>query len=363
MNILRYAQDTGECGEMKKVSVIGHFGFGTSAADGQTIKTRIFTDELARQLGEREVERTDTRGGVKTLFKAPVQVFRALKGSNHVVMLPAHNGLRVYGPLLVLGRCFFRGRKLYYIVIGGWLSEFVRKRKWLAGCLKAFDGIYVETVTMKNALEAQGFGNIYVMPNCKNLRILREDELVYPEGAPYKLCTFSRVMKEKGIEDAVNAVRAVNETLGKIVYTLDIYGPVDAAQTAWFDALQANFPEYVTYQGCVEADKSVEILKNYFALLFPTYYAGEGLAGSLIDTFAAGVPVIASDWKYNPEIVTDTTGAVYPTGDQTALVNILLQAANEPRVLLNLKPGCLEEAYRYLPVTAMQVITDHILDV
>ena len=44
-----------------------------------------------------------------------------------------------------------------------------------------------------------------------------------PELKPLPLCTFSRVMKEKGIEDAVYAVRTVNEHFGRTVYTLDIY--------------------------------------------------------------------------------------------------------------------------------------------
>ncbi len=38
-----------------------------------------------------------------------------------------------------------------------------------------------------------------------------------------------------------------------------------------------------------------------------------GFAGTLIDAMAAGVPVIASNWKYNPEIVIENvTGRIYP---------------------------------------------------
>jgi hypothetical protein len=74
------------------------------------------------------------------------------------------------------------------------------KRKSLTKALKKFDGIYVETSTMKKALEREGFENVLVMPNCKKLTVLSENDLIYPAGAPYKLCTFSRVMKEKGIE-------------------------------------------------------------------------------------------------------------------------------------------------------------------
>lgn len=122
-------------------------------------------------------------------------------------------------------------------------------------------------------------------------------------------------MKEKGIEDVVNAVKTVNEHFGRTVYTLDIYGQVDSAQTKWFNELQSIFPSYIKYGELVPVDKSVEVLKNYFALLFPTYYEGEGFAGTLLDAMAAGVPVIASDWRYNPEIMNEKTGYVYSSHD------------------------------------------------
>ena len=184
---------------MKKVCILGHFAFGKNAANGQTIKTKILTDELERYFGEQDVKTIDTYGGVKSLLKSPLHVFLALRNSQNVVMLPAHNGVRVYGRLLPLLRYFFRGKKIHYVVIGGWLPQFLTKRKRLAKCLKKFDGIYVETNTMKTALENQGFQNVLVMPNCKALTPLTEDELVYQNKPPYKLCTFSRVMKEKGI--------------------------------------------------------------------------------------------------------------------------------------------------------------------
>ena len=178
-----------------KVSILGHFGEGVNLLNGQTVKTKIITEELQNQLGQDQVLKIDTHGGWKTLLKAPFQVFRALKNSTNVLIFPAHNGLRVYAPLLSLQRLFFKKRKIHYVVIGGWLPEFLKKRKRLSKKLKKFDGIYVETNTMKNALEAQGFENVYVMPNCKKLTVLSEDKLVYPSGVPYKLCTFSRVIK------------------------------------------------------------------------------------------------------------------------------------------------------------------------
>ena len=89
----------------------------------------------------------------------------ALKHGDNVLIFPAHNGIRVYAPLLSLFRRFFKNKRLHYVVIGGWLPEFLLKRKLLAKILKRFDGIYAETNTMKNALEGQVFHNVFVMPN------------------------------------------------------------------------------------------------------------------------------------------------------------------------------------------------------
>ena len=48
---------------MKKVCVIGHFGFGENLLNGQTIKTKIVTKELDKQFGADQVVKIDTHGG------------------------------------------------------------------------------------------------------------------------------------------------------------------------------------------------------------------------------------------------------------------------------------------------------------
>ena len=341
---------------MKRVCIIGHFGHGENLLNGQTVKTKIVTKEIVKELGKKEVSCIDTHGGVKALISAFRHALIALKYHKNIIIMPAENGLRIFAPLLVLLNLLFH-RKLHYVVIGGWLPEFLKKRKKLTKALMSFDGIYVETNTMRKALEAQGFNDVYVMPNFKDLNILKESELVYHHTEPYRLCTFSRVMKEKGIEDAVNAVKTVNEHFGRIVYTLDIYGQVDSAQTEWFNELKSTFPLYIKYGEFVPFDKSVEVLKNYFALLFPTYYEGEGFAGTLLDATAAGVPVIASDWRYNPEIVNEKTGYVYPVHDNHAFVTTLISVGNNSDLLLSKKSDCLKEAEKYRAENVIQCLT------
>lgn len=161
-------------------------------------------------------------------------------------------------------------------------------------------------------------------------------------------------MKEKGIETAVSAVKAINDKLGKTAFLLDIYGQVEPSQELWFSGLQRKFPGYISYKGMVEFDKSVTVLRNYTALLFPTYYAGEGFAGTLIDAMAAGVPIIASDWKYNAEIVRENeTGVIIRDGE--SLEEKLLWLLNNIDFWNVMKRNSIEEAKKYLPARALDM--------
>ncbi|WP_302414224.1 glycosyltransferase [uncultured Ruminococcus sp.] len=345
-----------------KVSVLGHFGRGETLLNGQTVKTKIITEELQRRLGRKQVLKIDTRGGWKTFLKAPFQSFYALKSSRNILIFPAQNGLRVYVPLLSFFRLFFKNRRLHYVVIGGWLPSFLTQRKSLTKVLKKFDGIYVETATMKDALETLDLKNVFIMPNCKKLNILKENELVYNTFEPYRLCTFSRVMKKKGIEDAIIAVEAVNKKIGRIVYELDIYGQIDSNQTEWFEDLRQEFPSFVRYCGCVDADKSVEIIKEYFALLFPTHFYTEGIPGTIIDAYAAGVPVISAKWESFDDVIEDyVTGIGYEFNNINDLKRKLFDIIRSTGQINSLKLNCIKKSKQFLPNKVIKAFLGHLL--
>ncbi len=167
-------------------------------------------------------------------------------------------------------------------------------------------------------------------------------------------------MKEKGIEDAVRAVEEANRRLGKDIFNLDIYGQIDSNQTEWFEQLKNAFPDCIKYKGIAKPEESVGTIKSYFALLFPTYYEGEGFAGTLIDAFSAGVPIIASDWRYNSEIVDESVGTVYPTRDNEAFVEVLVKVATNRNLILCKKNKCLEKAKEFSPERALALIAEEL---
>ncbi len=343
----------------KKVIVLGHFAFGKNETNGQTIKTIIISQALMGQLSASEVGLADTHGRWRFLMRLPLIIFKVLKNGKNIVMMPAYKGIHFITPWLVCLNIFFH-RHLHYVVIGGWLPNYARRFPILRACLKRFNGIYVETSAMQKELVELEFKNVYVMPNCKSLTILSKEQLHYPQSVPYKLCTFSRVIKEKGIEDAVKAVNECNARLGKTTFTLDIYGQIE--QKEWFDNLMHNQSETISYKGIIPYNKTTEVLKEYFALLFPTYYKGEAFAGTLIDALAAGIPTIASDWHSNPELVIEgETGKLFPTHDIDALRDILIETAQHPERLLYMKENCILYADNYKPENVIQVLAHNLL--
>ena len=80
-----------------------------------------------------------------------------------------------------------------------------------------------------------------------------------------------------------------------------------------------------------------------------TYYEGEGFAGTIIDAFAAGLPVIASDWKYNSEIIKQgITGVITKTHSISELKNAILSINSDVEKWNFMRKNCISEAKMYL---------------
>jgi len=337
-----------------KVGICGHFGGGKKFFDGQTVKTHAVTLELEKRLGKSQVMKVDTYGGKKKLLKCLKELYMLLIRCDNVIILPAHNSVRIF-PLLMVVCNRFLNKRLHYIVIGGWLPRFLEGRRILLLCLKKFDCIYVETWTMKNALENQGFENIILMPNFKNISILKQEELVFSKTQPFKLCTFSRVMKEKGIEDAVEVIKKINTEHGKIVYLLDIYGQIEEGYKREFEELLKSCSDYVFYKGTVEPEKSVDVIRNYFFLMFPTRFYTEGIPGTIIDAYAAGVPVISSKWEsFNDVVNNEMTGIGYEFMNINELERLLIKISVNPDMIFRMKQNCLKKAEEFMPKEVMR---------
>lgn len=341
---------------MKYIGIIGHYAHGNPLSDGQTAKTQTFCHEIQSEFGQDSIIIADTYRWKEHSLMLLYRLMLCFVKCENILLFTARNGVQVFVPLLTVMNVIFR-RRTHYVVIGAWLGELIQEKPGLLKYLKQLTSIQVETTSLKTALEKCGLTNVEILPNMKRLSILSQEELIYSVNEPFRVCTFSRIMEEKGIELIINCVKRINEENKRTIYELDLYGMVDDGYAQRFDQLCNGFPEAIRYKGVIKYSESVATLRSYYLLAFPTMYKTEGIPGTIIDAYFAGVPVIASKWNsYTDIIVENSTGLCFELGNEEDLYN-QLKYAYEHRDIINLmKENCLKKANEYSPAGVMTLV-------
>ena len=332
-----------------KIGIWGQFGDGGKIADGQAVRTTIITKELQIRYGNESVGVVNTNGWKSHPIKFLLESFRLVKDSGIIIIAPADNGYKVFVPLLILFNLLYR-RILVHIVIGGFLPELLRQNtiyRWLEN---RFSAIFVQTENLRKDLHVLGIKNLHILSNLKRLNSLSLEDLKLYDAENISVCTFSRINKEKGIEDAVEAVEIVNKKLGGEYVHLDIFGLIQPGYEVTLNKILEEHSKTVSYRGIVDYNKTVEVLSQYFVLLFPTYYYGEGFPGNVADAYNSGLPIIATDWLYNRDVICDgRNGLFVPIQSSEALASAILELYNDREKHLNMSRNCLIDSKKYHP--------------
>lgn len=332
---------------MKKIGICGVYGDGPDFSGGQSVKVKTMITMLSDYYGSDNIRTANTAGWRKHPIRMLTSCFRLARECDGIVILPAHNGLKVFLPLFLFLRKM-RQFKLFYSVIGGWLASQAAENSKLITQLKQLDGIWVETMKMKSELQAIGIDNITIIPNVKYLEETSHNHIEL-DSCILRCCTFCRIIEEKGIEDAIKAIDRINEQ-GKYKATLDIYGPIYEGYRKKFEGLMQSASNAIHYKGCKEPSESVSILCQYDVQIFPTHYCTEGIPGSIVDSYAAAVPVVASRWNSYDDIVAEgITGLGYEMKNVIELTMRLQELCEDRSKLLQMADNCLKfyrEQYR-----------------
>lgn len=334
---------------MYKIGIWGQFGDGGKIADGQAVRTTIITNELCRRYGADMVRTVNTNSWRKKPLRFLWSSINLLRKSKVFIIAPADNGFKVFVPILDFFNRIFK-RRILYLVIGGFLPELLRKKPKYIKMVNRFSGSFVQTENIKKDLEEIGIKNLSILSNPKRLNTLREDEVRLIKDKKIKVCVFSRIYADKGVEDAIEAVKIANEILGGQYISLDMYGLVPESYKERLKELLQDNEGLVRYNGIIDYDKTVETLKDYFVLLFPTYYHGEGFPGNVIDAYNSALPIIATDWLYNSDVVLNgKTGLLVPVKNPQELANAILRLYNNRQLQFELAKNSLREASKYDP--------------
>lgn len=129
-------------------------------------------------------------------------------------------------------------------------------------------------------------------------------------GACRRFVFASHVQPTKGIRELIEAAEQLPADA-----SVDVYGPLRGGMTEQdFAGLQR-----VRYRGALDAEAVIPALAQHDALVLPTHHTGEGHPGILLESFLAGIPVIATQWGDVPEVVNDTCGLLVEPRDPESL--------------------------------------------
>ncbi|OGS60065.1 MAG: hypothetical protein A3J79_04620 [Elusimicrobia bacterium RIFOXYB2_FULL_62_6] len=155
------------------------------------------------------------------------------------------------------------------------------------------------------------------------------DELALPDGVPVigLIGNFSRDKGQHVFAEA--AARLLREGQDFIL----LFAGRDTSSDAMKELLAAHkFPPGKARLLGLRHD--VPELLSVMALSVNAAIKGEALSGSIRESLAMGIPVIASDISGNGEIVLDgRTGLLFPPGDSAALAGRLKYALSDPAIL------------------------------
>lgn len=335
----------------RRIGLIGRADLNHELYDGQTVKTRSMYRLLSELYGEESIVLVETMDYSRHMLRVLYSFVRCMFLCDSVVVMLSEGGRRAFFPLLyIFAR--FRGVHVYHNLIGGWLASNLDKYPRWVRYLNSFQVNWVEARELVAALGQRGVNNARYLPNFKYFSGGDDASLKLSSpvaGSGYRFCTFSRVVAEKGIGDAVHAVHELNRRGDGRSYRLDVYGPIDESYRSEFMALVTEFAE-VEYCGCVAPEGAIEVLKRYFALIFPTRWELEGIPGSIIDALTAGIPVIASKWRYYDEMLTDgETGFGYQLGHPDELADTLEKLFSGDVDVQRMGAECVERSRDYAP--------------
>lgn len=327
-----------------KILLIGSSGITRMVPPigGQVNKNSTFLTYLKKcSVSYKHIDTIDWR---RHLFSILVRVFYELLLGNYSHVITSLAGMSAVRTLkLLTAMKSSLGFKLYHMVIGGNIVDRIQGVHSFRNSLLRCDGIFVESVTVAKQMTALGFWKTSYVPNFKYYSFTPSSKAKAHE---FRLVFFSRVCREKGVELAIEAVNALSENYS---VQLDIYGPIQPDYREHFESLVSSSSS-VDYMGILkpDSDETYEVLSSYDLMLFPTFHEGEGFPGAVIDAYISGLPVIASDWKYNSEIIIEgVTGWLVPPKDVHSLEVAIENAIKNGDSLAGMRLNCVQEAKKY----------------
>jgi len=327
-------------GRMNGCSLIG--------GDGVQIKNNVFVNHLSRYAKVRVIDLDSLR--TKTKLRALPNIIWTL--FCHILFgrcyFIASGGSTGSCKLVRLIKLISFGRPVNIVGLGGNMHEYITSSRRNIDSVKYCTTIMAEGKKMVQVLKEAGLKQARYVPNCKEINYLPEK--IMQQHDVVKFVFFARVNPAKGCDVIFEAVDLLNKAGLKNQFSVDFYGYKLESYAEDFDKKISESEDNVRYQGARLATKSETFneLASYDVMLFPTYWKDEGFPATIVDAFVAGLPVIASDWKCNGELIKDNeNGFLVPPRNSKALAEKMLWFIEHKNVVPMMAKRMQQEAMEY----------------
>ena len=245
--------------------------------------------------------------------------------------------------------CIRQSKRTYYSIMGGNLLKVLDKKKYYLPSLRTSKGIFVEGKKQAEILRNKyQIPNAIYVPNPKPYYVIKPENYSH-ETSALQFIFLSRLHPEKGVELILRCAERLNREGFSDKFRIDFYGKPATSDYEQEFRKRIETLENVSYSGVLnlKEEAGYRTLCRYDMMLFPTYWRGEGFPGIVMDAYIAGLPLIASDWHLNTEIITKKTGVIIPPKDEEALYVAMKDCMLGRYDLLAMRRNCLNEAKKY----------------
>lgn len=269
-----------------------------------------------------------------------------LPGREIVLLWITRRSLCTLGLAIILVSSW-AGRPVYVKIFGGYLVELIQGyRPWyrriILKVLRRARRILPQTdLVARGLVEQLGLPEelVTVFPNfLPDAALSRVREVKKFNGR----CVFlGQIKAEKGVFDIAVALA------GRKDRSCDFYGELTQRYGADF-LRKIEGAENLRYLGILDHEKAIETIKKYDILLLPTRHVGEGMPAVILEAFAAGVPVVATDWMAIPEMIADgKRGLLVKPGSPEAIAAAVDRLAADGALYERIADNAFEYAMKF----------------
>ncbi|WP_288278172.1 glycosyltransferase [uncultured Prevotella sp.] len=329
---------------IRNLIFIGPMDLGKIPKTGDTMKNQLFLDRF-REVFER-VFTVDTMYWRRCPWVLLKLLLLFLHPQTRVVISANPGSADTF--IKLLKKLPF-SNEIFYWVVGGSFHKMIEEGRFNVETYKWLKGIFVQGQSMVDSLHKQGLDNVIYVANSKLISHYGNVEKV--EDGKMHFVFLSRVEEYKGCSDIMASVDALNAKGFEDKYDVTFYGreSEDEEYAIKFKEMVGQ-RNNVSYKGVLNLRdaSNYDVLSSYDMMLFPTYWHGEGFPGIVIDAYISSLPLIASDWNLNKDVIIDgETGWIIPPHDIDALTEKMLFAMCHKDEVKRFSQNCKNAAAQY----------------